>query len=253
MSAWAFYLKVYLTGAARTPGNAHKFINIYLPNSTRILIHYQLMDVRLSRCYEIDHLVYLEIILTFSLREVKKEKEMNKKILAVLAMLSLVMGCSTMMAGEVPEGTQAKAPPVITQSFASKEVYGEDIWKVYLNASDPDGGLKYIYAVIDQLGVGEYPVSIIRVKEQDRKELSGYIYLNTWNPYVLLQFIKLTLTVQVEDKAGHFSAPVVFPLFIQDRAIQEAPPKGVFKEEDLGPIMITLHGILGGEGGGKGK
>ncbi len=93
-------------------------------------------------------------------------------------------------------------------------------------------------------------MSIIGIPGQNRKELSGYIYLNTWNPYVLLQFISLKLTVQVQDKAGHFSAPVVFPLFIQDRAIQEAPPQGVFKEEDLGPIMITLHPILGGPDAG---
>ena len=177
---------------------------------------------------------------------------MNKKILAVFVILFLAMGYSTLMAAEVREGVDVKAAPVITQSFASKEVRGGDTWKVYLNVSSPDGGLKNFYAVVDQLGVGQYPLSIIRIQGQNRKELSGYIYLDTWTPYQTLEFIPLKLTVQVQDRAGHFSAPAVFPLFIQSRAIQEAPPQGVFKEEDLGPVMVTLHGILGGAGPGSG-
>jgi hypothetical protein len=177
---------------------------------------------------------------------------MNKKILAVFVILFLAMGFSTLMAAEVREGVDVKAVPVITQSFASKEVRGGDTWKVYLNVSDPDGGFKNIFAVVDQLGVGEYPVSIIRIQGQNHKELSGYIYLNTWTPYATLEFVPLKLTVQIQDRAGHFSPPVVFPLFIQSRATQEAPPQGVFKEEDLGPVMVELHGILGGAGPGRG-
>jgi hypothetical protein len=167
---------------------------------------------------------------------------MNKKLIAVFVTLFLAMGFSTLMAAEVQEGTGGKAVPVITQSFAAREVRPGDTWKVYLNVSDPDGGLKYIYAVVDQLGVGQYPVSIIRIHGQNHKELSGYIYLDTWTPYTTLEFVSLKLTVQVQDRAGHFSAPVVFPLYIHSRAIQDAPPQGVFKEEDLGPVMITLRG-----------
>ena len=176
---------------------------------------------------------------------------MNKKLLSVFVILFfLAMGFSTLMAAEVREGADAKAVPVITQSFASKEVKPGDTWKVYLNVSDPDGGIRNIYAAVDQLGVGQYPVSIIRVKGQNHKELSGYIYLNTWTPYATLEFVSLKLTVEVQDREGRFSAPVVFPLYIHSRAIQEAPPQGVFKEEDLGPVMLELHGILGGAGAG---
>jgi hypothetical protein len=170
---------------------------------------------------------------------------MNKKLLPVFVILFLAVQVPVLMAAEVREGADVKAVPVITQSFASKEVWGGDTWKVYLNVSDPDGALKNIYAVVDQPGVGEYSVSIIRIRGQNYKELSGYIYLNTWNPYVVLEFIPLKLIVWAQDRTGNFSEPVVFPLFIHGRAIQEAPPQGVFKEEDLGPVMVTLHGILG--------
>jgi hypothetical protein len=147
------------------------------------------------------------------------------------------------MAAEVREGVDAKVGPVITQSFASKEIRAGETWKIYLNVSSPEADIKNIFALVDQPGVGEYPVSIIRIKEQNQKELSGYIYLNAYNSYYVLQFIPLKLTVQVQDRAGHFSEPVIFPLFIQSRAVQEAPPQGVFKEQELGPIMVTLQGI----------
>jgi hypothetical protein len=175
---------------------------------------------------------------------------MNKKLSTVFVILFLAMGCSTLKTAEVREGAEGKAIPVITQSFASKEVSGGDTWKIYLNASDPDGGLESIFAVVDQTDVEEYPVSIIRIPGQNPKELSGYIYLDTWNPDETLDLITLKLTVQIQDKAGNFSAPMVFPLFIQGRATQEAPPEGVFKEQALGPIMVTLHSVLGpGDGG----
>jgi hypothetical protein len=177
---------------------------------------------------------------------------MDKKLLVVFVILFLAVGVSALMAAEVQEGVDVKVGPVITQSFASKEVSPGDTWKVYLNVSDPDGGLKNIFAVVDQVGVGPYPLSIIRIRGENQKELSGYIYLNTSNPYSPLEFVPLKLIVQFQDRAGHFSAPGVFPLFIQGRATQEAPPQGVFKEQDLGPIMVTLHGILGGAGPGPG-
>ncbi len=179
---------------------------------------------------------------------------MNKKVVPIFVILFLAMGLSTLMAAEVREGVDAKGVPVITQSFASKEIWPGETWKIYLNVSDPEGGIKNIFAVVDQAGAGPYPLSIIRIQGENQKELSGYIYLNTSNPYTSFwSLFPLKLIVQVQDRAGHFSAPVVFPLFIQGRAVQEAPPQGVFKEQDLGPIMVTLHGILGGAGSGKGK
>jgi len=57
-----------------------------------------------------------------------------------------------------------KVIPVITQSFASTSLGAGDTWKVYLNASDPDGDMKYIVCTIDQPGIGIYPVSFTRVK-----------------------------------------------------------------------------------------
>jgi len=71
--------------------------------------------------------------------------------------------------------------PVITQSFASNEIRPGETWKVYLNAHDPDGDMKQIVCVIEQPGVGVYPAAYTRIKADNRKELSGYIYLTTFD------------------------------------------------------------------------
>jgi hypothetical protein len=172
---------------------------------------------------------------------------MAKKFLSGLLLLFFLTGCLAMEPIEVREKTFGKAAPMISQSFASPKIRGGQSWKVYLAASDPDGDMKNIVCVIDQPGVGTYPVAITRIKDEDRRELSGYVYLNT---PVDFDWIDLTLHVQIEDKAGHYSNPVSFPLTFSSRDRQEPPPQGLFKERNLGPILIQLHKILGGDSPG---
>jgi hypothetical protein len=105
--------------------------------------------------------------------------------------------------------------------------------------------MKNIYAVVYQPGVGQYPLSIIRLKEENAKELSGYIYLTTSTPHHPLNFVNIYLMVNIQDKSGNLSAPVVFDLFLNPRASQPSPPGGVFKDQELGPIMIRLKNIGG--------
>jgi hypothetical protein len=173
---------------------------------------------------------------------------MNKKMLMIMS-LFLVMGYITVASAQSRGATEGTGVPVIIQSFASKEIKPRDNWNVYLNASDPNENIKSIFFVVDQPGVGEYPVSITRVKTENNKELSGYFYLYTSALGFSGQFVKLTLTVYVQDKSGNFSQPAVFPLFIHERATVETPPQGVFKEQALGPIMIQLRNIPGGASG----
>ena len=144
--------------------------------------------------------------------------------------------------------TSRKTDPAITESFASGEVSPGQTWKVYLKVSDPQGEIANIYATVEQPGVGTYPLSIIKVKEGNRKELSGYIYLSTSNPVASLDSVNLTLTVQVQDSSGNLSRPAVFPLSINNRFNQKAAPPGIFQEKEIGPIMVTLRTILPNKG-----
>ncbi len=42
-------------------------------------------------------------------------------------------------------------------------------------------------------------------------------------------------------------APAVFPLAFNERSAQQTPPPGVFREKDLGPIMVTLRSSNDGD------
>ncbi len=139
---------------------------------------------------------------------------------------------------------EGRGIPVIIQSFASPSVAHRDTWKVYLNASDADGDMKYIVCTIDQPGVGTYPAGFTGIKEENRQKLSGYIYLYTGGEGGR-NLSDLTLTVQIQDRLGNLSNPVSFPLVFEQGAKQECPPSDAFQETDLGPIMISLRSSLG--------
>ena len=164
----------------------------------------------------------------------------NKIVTTIFIVLGLAVGYAALAGAEAT----GKATPVITQAFASNELRAGDTWKVYLKSSEPDGDMRYIVSTLYQPGWGDYPVSRTKIQEENRKDLDGYIYLNTLIPggYNFLNFYTITLTVQIQDKAGHYSKPMEFSLYFDPRAtMQEEPPTGVFKEQALGPIMVNLH------------
>jgi hypothetical protein len=107
-------------------------------------------------------------------------------------------------------GTRA---PVITYSFAvEKGIYGY-IWKIYIEAEDPDGEMLKIASVVDQPGYGRYPTDWLYIKPEYRKHLKGYIQWNTFSSKAayLREWTNITLTVSIFDKAGKESNEVVFP------------------------------------------
>ncbi len=170
---------------------------------------------------------------------------MRKMIFAGLALILTVSGCATMMGMEEREKLYGKASPVIIESFASKEIKAGDQWKIYLKASDPDGDMESVFAVVEQRGQGPYPGSYTRLKEGNLKELSGYVFLNTSGPYgnSWLYSYSLTVWVQIKDKAGHLSQPVSFQVSFNNRVTEQPPPSGTYEEKSLGPILVVLRPI----------
>ena len=169
---------------------------------------------------------------------------MNKKILAGLLMaLGMTLYSGISGAAEKAEG---KVAPTITASFAASEITPGATWKIYLKASAPDGDMRYIVATVKQAGAGVSPVSFTRIREENRKELSGYVYVNTLSGsnYSSLLYYGLTLTIWIQDRGGNFSNPVEVPLTFGSRVeAQAAPPAGAYKEQDLGPIMVPLRAV----------
>jgi hypothetical protein len=169
---------------------------------------------------------------------------MNTKILASV-MMAFVLALYPGIPGAA-EKAEGKAAPTITASFAASEISPGATWKIYLKASDPEGDMRYIVATVKQAGGGVYPVSFTRIRQENRKELSGYVYLNTFSNsnYSSLVYYGLTLTIWIQDRAGNFSNPVEVPMAFGSRVeAQPAPPAGTYHDQDLGPIMISLRSI----------
>jgi len=169
---------------------------------------------------------------------------MNKKAMSGV-LLTIILALYSGISGAA-EKAEGKAAPAITASFAASEVTPGGTWKIYLKASDPDGDMRYIVATVKQAGVGVYPVSYTRIREENRKELSGYVYLNTFSNsnYSSLLYYGLILTIWIQDRAGNFSDPVEVPLTFGSRVeAQAGPPAGAYQEKDLGPVMIFLRFI----------
>lgn len=114
------------------------------------------------------------------------------------------------MAFQPKEGTK---PPVILNAYAiDKGQYGT-IWRIYLEAEDPDGDMLRIASVVHQVGYGAYPTDFIYLKPQHQRHFKGYIQWNTFSSRTnfLREWTRITLTVSVTDKAGNESKEVVFP------------------------------------------
>jgi hypothetical protein len=182
----------------------------------------------------------------------------TKKNLWLLGMVLgvLLLSVSQDLAQAKPE----RKGPIIAQAFAvEKGIYGY-IWKIYIEAEDPDGEMLRIASVVDQPGYGRYPTDWIYLKPQYQKGFRGYIQWNTFSskaPY-LQEWTQITLTVSIIDKAGNESNEVVFPFTfesgIKDQYQYKLPAP--FNEGDipkLGNIFIDLFEptLLGTEGGSQ--
>ena len=132
----------------------------------------------------------------------------------VYLMISLLLGVVFLIAPvgwtQPKPGTKA---PVITNTFAvEKGPYGY-IWKIYLEAEDPDGDMVKIASVVDQPGYGRYSTAWVILKPQYRHQLKGYIQWNTYSSMAsyLSEWTQITLKVSIIDKAGNESNEVSFP------------------------------------------
>jgi hypothetical protein len=83
-------------------------------------------------------------------------------------------------------------------------------------------------------------VSIIRVKKENKKGLDVFITLSTGIAKTALDSVLLRLTVQIQDRRGNFTEPMIFPLSINTRSVHEPPPPGMFEREYLDAVMVIL-------------
>ena len=146
--------------------------------------------------------------------------------------------------GQPKPGTHG---PIISHSFAVEKGYYGYIWKIYIDAEDPDGEMSRIASVVDQVGVGRYPTDWIYLKSQYQKHFTGYIQWNTFSTKTsyLPEWTQITLQVSVIDKAGNVSNEVVFPFTFEVTPKQYAyklpAPFDQGNLPELGHIAVDLE------------
>jgi hypothetical protein len=138
-------------------------------------------------------------------------------VLTMLAIFFIIIGLT------LNSYAQTKgSPPVINFSYAQERIRQGDDWRIYISASDPDGDMSKIYCVINQPGGQLYHPDMIRLKKGVEGNFSGYLVLRTSSNYNLWG-VSLTLTLMIEDRAGHESKPVDFPLTFNGEPMKPLP------------------------------
>lgn len=171
-----------------------------------------------------------------------------RTLVHVVLMLSLMtlpfmMNCCTTTAErrEQPGGS----PPVITNSFASEKLSHGDIWRIYVEAHDPDGDMRYFAYTLRSTGFGRR-VDYVQIRKVDRAKLLGYLRVFTSPPRDALgEWAHFTLTLYIQDRSGKTSDKVTFPVALS-RGVKQASPPPPFDIEGLkwvGQIWVELPRI----------
>ena len=168
-------------------------------------------------------------------------REMRKSFWLLSLFLSVILLTASQGWTQLKPGTK---PPLIAHAIAvEKGIYGY-IWKIYIEAEDPDGDMLRIASVVDQVGYGHYPTDWIYLKSQYQKNFKGYIQWNTFSSRTsfLREWTQITLKVSILDKAGKESNIVVFPFTfesgVKDQYRYKLPAP--FNEGDL-PRLGYIH------------
>jgi hypothetical protein len=174
-------------------------------------------------------------MLTFILKGVAMRRFVNYVVMVscVALLLPHISGAENKSRGN---------PPVITATFAAEKGYFGYVWKIYIEADDPDGDMARIASVVHQRGYGSYPPDWIIVKAPYQKHLKGYIQWNTYSSKssYLREWTDITLRLTIIDKAGNESSEVVFPFEFVSGARREPKPAAPFNEENL-PRLGYVH------------
>ncbi|UCG11463.1 MAG: hypothetical protein JSU72_13045 [Deltaproteobacteria bacterium] len=166
---------------------------------------------------------------------------MKKSVFIALVVSALFSGLVSCQAYRADSDQKKGEAPVIVDSFAVDAIRPGAVWRVYLHATDDDGDMNDITALVTQPGIGRYPTSITRLQDGDGREVTGYIFLRTPPDNGLLSDT-LNLQVMVGDGQGNRSSPVEFRLSFRLESLHPTPERWA-KSADraLGAINVDIR------------
>jgi hypothetical protein len=168
-----------------------------------------------------------------------------RMIFAALIIAVVCLGGSSRGWSQAPVPKPGTSSPAITHSFAQDTGSFGTLWKIYIEADDPDGDMWRIVSSVDQPGFKGYAPDIVFLRGGDRKHFKGYLRFNTFSNKTdgLPNGTVITLRVQVFDKAGNGSNEAVFPFEFTSGRTPVVPPPAPFDDRSLprlGSVMIDL-------------
>jgi hypothetical protein len=170
---------------------------------------------------------------------------MLRKALFVLALAGLVWGCTTSSQHKPKTQKRKGQAPVLVDHYAAEVVRSGNTWKLYLQAKDKDGDMKYIGVLMYQPGVGYYPISVTYIKEEESKEFAGYVFMRVPADKNLIGDT-LELTVVVRDHNQNASASINLKLAFAHVSTENVPEKWQFATEHrLGALKFEISRTAG--------
>ena len=163
---------------------------------------------------------------------------------ALIAVLTIVLGAAlvTGCAGLTKPDPVGSSPPVIDEIQASPTIQWGGTWKIFAKAHDPDGDMWSVRFTAKQPGVMYDPLQQVLLPEKLWSELDGYFYLHVRHKPFETGFVKLVMTVWIEDRGGRTSRKIDLPLSVG--AAPPSPDPQGFPDRALAPVP---HQVLSPE------
>ena len=162
----------------------------------------------------------------------REERDMNSNIRLFLMGLVLVVSFFIPRQGWVQTKLEAK-DFIITYAYAIEKRHDGSIWKIFIEAKNPDKRMIKIGIMVDQVGYGHHPTEWIYLKPQYQNYLKGYLQ---WNINNLRDEIRIVLKLLIVDSDGNESNEVVFPLTIESGSgVDHSRPGSLLDQSKLPP------------------
>jgi hypothetical protein len=142
-------------------------------------------------------------------------------------------------------GISKTRAPVITRFFAEEKGPYGCIWKIYIEAEDPDGDMDKISVAVNQAGYGHYPTDWITIKPEHRKHFIGFLQWNTFSSKAsyLPEWTQISVKVSVLNRAGGESNEVRIPFTFESGVVHPCQLPAPFDRGDIpriGSITVEL-------------
>jgi hypothetical protein len=118
----------------------------------------------------------------------------------------------------------------------------DDTWKIYVEASDPDGDMRrFVYNIkISETGSGR-GAYYVYIRKADRERMLGYLDVLIAPPQTAqAEWGNLTLTLYIRDRAGNSSEKVAFPVAMT-RGVKQATPPSPFNTGELKGVGTIFY------------